>query len=99
MSTYPCCEHCAEDNIHDVPKDGHEIPCNTLGPCSTRPHENTVWTENAALRATVERVKDVIRAERFDLDARPGGKAWDRAYTQGRRDMTAIFRAAIEGKP
>jgi len=60
MSTYPCCEHCAEDKIHDVPKDGHEIPCNTHGLCSTRPDENTVWTQNAALRATTERVKALI---------------------------------------
>ena len=36
---HPCCEHCAEDSIHDVPTDGHEIACNASGPCSTRPHE------------------------------------------------------------
>ena len=60
---YACCEHCAEDKIHDVPTDGHEIACNASGPCSTRPSENTVWTENAALRATVER----LTSERDDL--------------------------------
>ena len=93
MTTYPCCEHCVEDKIHDVPDDGHEIPCNSHGPCSSRPGENTVWTENAALRATIERVKDVVRAERFDLD-----DPKRRAYQQGRRAMTKVFRDAIEGR-
>ena len=26
-SVYPCCEHCADDPVHDVPKDGHTVDC------------------------------------------------------------------------
>lgn len=22
-----CCQHCADDPVHDVPVDGHELPC------------------------------------------------------------------------
>ena len=25
---YRCCPHCAYDPVHDVPKDGHTVPCN-----------------------------------------------------------------------
>jgi hypothetical protein len=25
--SYPCCKHCAEDSIHDVEVDGHELDC------------------------------------------------------------------------
>lgn len=28
-SGYLCCAHCSEDVVHDVPKDGHEIACQT----------------------------------------------------------------------
>ena len=28
---YACCEHCKDDQIHDVPVDGHLIPCNYPG--------------------------------------------------------------------
>jgi len=60
---YPCCEHCPEDTVHDVEVDGHEIPCNAPGPCSTRPSENTVWTENATLRSEVERLSAALAAK------------------------------------
>jgi len=45
--------------------------------------------------ATIERVKDVVRAERQDDSTEPSGSL-RRAYQQGRRDMTRVFRAAIE---
>lgn len=33
---YRCCAHCAEDFVHDVATDRHEIPCGTpYGVCST----------------------------------------------------------------
>jgi len=25
--TYRCCPHCKDDVIHDVPQDGHDLPC------------------------------------------------------------------------
>lgn len=28
---YRCCEHCAQDIVHDVPTDGHDLPCDLKG--------------------------------------------------------------------
>lgn len=58
--TYPCCEHCAEDNIHDVPADGHDIPCNASGPCSTRPGSSDHITELLEARATLAKIAAIV---------------------------------------
>jgi hypothetical protein len=56
-----------------------------------------VERQRAEALVTIERVKDVIRAERQGDRTEPGNGT-RRAYQQGRRDMTAVFRAALEAK-
>lgn len=32
---FPCCPHCADDAVHDVPKNGHEVRCDI---CEAKTH-------------------------------------------------------------
>lgn len=76
--TYPCCPHCADDVIHDVPKDGHDLPCDLCRASS--PDE--------------ERAQLIRLARRYDLDnhhnaalcpyctpAAADGNTWPRVIT------------------
>ena len=95
--TYPCCEHCAEDNIHDVPTDGHEIACNASGPCSTRPGERDYLTELTAARATLAKIAAIV-ADLPHQDSRPSTH-WADCHKHHYGCLVVKILAALEPSP
>jgi hypothetical protein len=55
---FPCCEHCADDSIHDVPKDGHSLSCSL---CEDEPRQRA--------EAEVRRLRYGIAARAGDWQA------------------------------
>lgn len=48
---YPCCTHCEDDIVHDVPKDGHTVSCSI---CDGMPALAAAW--EAGYRAGTSRL-------------------------------------------
>lgn len=71
---HPCCQHCAEDVIHDVEKDQHALPC-TL--CTTK---RDAQVAAKTLRDAAARARDARATRglwgRVQVDGRPGIAGW-----------------------
>jgi hypothetical protein len=67
-SPFPCCRHCAEDKIHDVEKDQHDVECQL---CTTAEHDAQVRAD--AITEVWDQAREAIRvttAERDELRQR-----------------------------
>lgn len=64
---YPCCEHCADDPIHDVPKDGHELPC-TLHESDTLADIRRALAKPYSAAPTYSQLFDAVREVKAILD-------------------------------
>jgi len=88
---YPCCEHCAEDLIHDVDTDDHEVPCDlcqrlagATGP--TREVQRLTAERDELLRQLADANATCARVE----------KVCDAADAFGDEIEVADIRAALE---
>lgn len=59
-ATWPCCPHCAEDTVHDLPKDTHDLPCTSC----IREH----LVDEEVQRIRIEAVKEVKEEMEARLD-------------------------------
>ena len=94
---HPCCEHCAEDPVHDVAPGEHEMPCTS---CEADTLLGRVRRERDDALAEAERLRldlEVARADRDNavrdwraLTTRPA-PAWDEEATAEavRKDLEA----------
>ena len=64
MTTYPCCEHCADDPVHDVAKDGHDLPCTR---CSEKVMYTRGFQDGARSQEPSEWVQQQIEAAKDEI--------------------------------
>lgn len=90
---HPCCEHCAEDPIHDVAPGEHELPCTS---CEADTLLGRVRRERDDAHAVLRKAASALRlgesrAEAARLTARPA-PAWDEeAVAEAvRKDLEAV---------
>jgi hypothetical protein len=89
---YRCCKHCAEDDVHDIPAEGHEGPCQTCDSPNALLLERVVEAE-----AKVARVEAM--AEEWLSEFGPASELENVMGQQSVTIATAVrlIRAALAG--
>lgn len=87
---FPCCPHCAEDPVHDVQPNEHDLPCST---CERLERAAIIQDaqRGAAERALTDAYHRLMRAEE-ETGVPVADGTIQGAYSQGLRDAQTIVR-------